>query len=409
MVKRILVSIIAIVSIFVANAVEDELSTIAINRGEAPVHEELKRFSATTEDGKYTISVSGNINLRLGYDFNGAITNHPDFITSLIPVPGDYSSERFFYMDATTSRIQVLGVAKSSRVGDVELCLNMDFRGGNMGSYTPRLRLAYVSAAGFTVGRNYTTFCDLSAAAPNIDFQGPSVCPYIYTTQVKYSHSWFDDSFSVGAALEYHGYQSMTLNNDFEAQSAFLPTIPAYVEYRWDSKATSHIRLTGLYKSNPIYDVANERNTNLNGWGAQLSGSIGLGSIFKLYYSGTCGEGITDFMQDLYGSGLDVTMSDSASPQPHLTFMNGWQVAGLAQITDRTLVSLGYSAVNICGDSSYFAADDYRKGEYAYVNLFYSLTSRVKFAAEYLWGKRKNVDYSHNTANRINAMVQYNF
>ncbi|MFI3292459.1 MAG: DcaP family trimeric outer membrane transporter [Rikenellaceae bacterium] len=409
MAKKLLTLLIATATFFMASASNKGLSAEETQKVETSAKAESKPSLTINEDGKYSISVSGNVNMRLGYDFNGSITSHPDFVTALIPVPGDYSSDKFFYMDATTSRVEVKGLAKSEKLGDVVLCLNMDFRGGSMGSYTPRLRLAYVEFAGFTIGRSYTTFCDLGAAVPNIDFEGPCVCPYIYTTQLGYTHSWLDERVNIGVALEHHGYQSMSLNDDFVAQSIYLPTIPAHVEYKWGKDLNSHIRLTGLYKSNPVYDVANDRTINLNGWGTQLSGSIGVGERLKFYYSGTCGEGITDFMQDLYGSGLDVTMSDTTTPQPQLTFMNGWQIVGLMQTSERTLISMGYSAVNICGDASRFEADDYRRGEYAYANIFYSLTPRIKFATEYLWGKRKNVNNESNTANRINAMVQYSF
>ncbi|MFI3320539.1 MAG: DcaP family trimeric outer membrane transporter [Rikenellaceae bacterium] len=364
-------------------------------------------MAAEKEESKYSIKASGYVNMRVAYDFNGAINSHPDFVTSLIPVPGDFSNQQEFYMDATTSRFEVKGLAKDTAVGDVELCLNMDFHGGDKGSYTPRLRLAYVAFADFLIGRHYTTFADMGVACPNIDFEGPNVCPYIYTTQIRYTHT-FDSNITLGGAVEYHGYSSNSLFGDIEEVDVKAPTIPAYVEYAWDSQLGSHVRLTGLYKNISLYNTADEKNINLAAWGTQFSGSFGIGKRVKLLYSGTCGEGITDFMQDLYGSGLDVTVN-TATSDPRMTFMNGFQFIGMVHATDRLMFTAGYSQVNIEGDDSRFAVTDFRQSEYAFGNVFYNLTPRIQIAAEYLWGKRTNVDKASNTANRINTMIQYNF
>ncbi|MFR9620417.1 MAG: DcaP family trimeric outer membrane transporter [Rikenellaceae bacterium] len=397
---------VAMVTMFEVAANGEGVATIEIMRGEAVVQDSVRSI-ATIEhaSGKYMITIGGNINMKASYDFDGAIDN-PDFITSLIPVPGSYDTRRRFYMDATTSRIEIKGLARDTPIGDVELCLNSDMRGGSAGSYMPRIRLAYVSFSGWLVGCAFTAFCDMGAAAPNIDFQGPSVCPYIYTTQVRYDGSLLDDKLTLGGAVEYHGYSSATLGGDYLLQSQYLPNVVGYVERNWHS---SHIRLTGLYKSLPLYDSATERDVNLDGWAAQLSGSVGVGSFVKVYYSATCGEGVTDYMQDTYGSGLDVVMSGDVASRPIMPFLYGWQAAALAQITDRVMVSAGYSQVSFGGDAALYAASDYRRGDYLFGNIFYSLTPRIQLATEYLWGARENVDASRNTANRINTMIQYSF
>ncbi len=394
-----------VATIFNTSANENNVYDIDVVRGEAIIQDSIQSIATiTSASDKYQISIGGNINMRANYDFNGAI-NHPDFITSLIPTPATFDSQRRFYLDATTSRIEIKGHGQTDMFGDVELCLNADFRGGGVGSYTPRVRLAYISVSGFTVGRNFTTFCDMGAAAPNIDFQGPSVCPYIYTTQIRYTHNILNDRVTLGAALEYHAYQSSTLGDEFAFQQQYIPSIPAYVQFNWGGKRADHIRLTALYKSIPLYELESEKNININGWGTQLSGSLGAGEHLKFYYSATCGEGITEYMQDTYGSGLDVTTTNGL----RTTFMYGWQAAALVQVSSRTMISAGYSQVIIEGENSHFAPTDFRQSDYLFANIFYSLSSRIQLATEFLWGARRNVNGERNTANRINSMIQYNF
>lgn len=416
--KRVLSTIIALTSLLQLYANADEnIDHIEINRGEAVVLDNIEPTATlTSKSGQYSISISGNINMKASYDFNGSI-NNPDFITSLISVPGSFDDDRRFYLDATTSRVELKGMAHSELVGDVELCLNMDFRGGSIGSYTPRVRLAYISLKGFVVGRNFTTFCDMGSVAPNIDFQGPNVCPFIYSTQIRYTKPLFDNKVLIGGAIEYQDYQSSTLGDEdplspsgqaFCYQDQYAPDLIGYLQYNW-REHNNHIRLTGLYKSIPLYNYTLSKDVNLNGWGTQLSGSLGLGRFVKLYYSGTLGEGITNYMQDTYGSGLDVIVSSGNSPTASMTLMYGYQLSALAQLTDRTMVSGGYSIINIEGAKSKFMASDYRQGEYLFANIFYSVTPRIQLSSEYLWGKRTNNDGAHNSANRFYTMIQYSF
>lgn len=414
--KFFLVLLTATIS-FAANAEESNVSKKEIQRSETIARDSIRpQLSLKSKDGKFSVTASGYVNLRASYDFNGSIIN-PDFITSLIDVTDAYNTQRRFYFDATTSRIEVKGKAETEKLGDVELCLNMDFRAGDAGSYTPRLRLAYVAFKGFMFGRNYTTFSDVTSISPNIDFQGPNVCPFIYTTQIRYVKP-FESGLTLGAAVEYIDYTSSSLGDESESspsgqtfcyQEKFIPDFVGYLQYKWGEDATSHIRMTGLYKSIPLYNTVSQSNVNLNGWGMQLSGSLGLSKNVTFYYSGTCGEGISNYMQDTYGSGLDATVSSGSAPEASLTPMYGWQVSTLVQLSSRVMASVGYSAVEIKGNTSKYAADDYKKCDYAFANVFYSLTPRVQLAAEYLWGQRTNFSGDNRSANRINTMLQYNF
>ena len=56
----------------------------------------------------------------------------------------DYASRQRLSMDASTSRIYLKGIANTRALGRVVVYVSTDFRGGAQGSYTPRLREAYV-------------------------------------------------------------------------------------------------------------------------------------------------------------------------------------------------------------------------------------------------------------------------
>ena len=131
------------------------------------------QFIFSTRNNRFSLGIGGYINLRTSYDMKGAVDNI-DFVPYDIPMEATYANRQRIMMDATTSRLFTKAVINSPTLGQVVAFVDMDFRGGEEFSYTPRLRSAYVSMLGFTAGRDVTTFCDLEAAPLTVDFQGPN-------------------------------------------------------------------------------------------------------------------------------------------------------------------------------------------------------------------------------------------
>ncbi|MEG0498636.1 MAG: DcaP family trimeric outer membrane transporter, partial [Alistipes sp.] len=134
---------------------------------------EKPQYIFTNKSNRFSFAIGGYINLRAAYDMNGIVDNI-DFVPSAIPMQSNYATQEQLMMDATTSRFYLKAITHSRTLGRVVIYVETDFRGGNRGSYTPRLRMAYVSFKGFTFGRDVTTFCDLAAGPNTIDFQGPN-------------------------------------------------------------------------------------------------------------------------------------------------------------------------------------------------------------------------------------------
>ena len=76
-----------------------------------------------------------------------ASSDNIDFIPYEIPIPGNYNTEQKLMMDASTSRLYISAIANTRALGRVVVHIDTDFRGGAPGSYTPRLRSAYVSTS----------------------------------------------------------------------------------------------------------------------------------------------------------------------------------------------------------------------------------------------------------------------
>lgn len=387
----------------VAEATRDHLETHrrGFQQSEKP------QFVFAAKDNSFSLAVGGFVSLRTAYDFEGLVDNL-DFVTYDIPVPGSCASKQKLVMDASTSRIFLKAIANTRALGRVLLYFETDFRGGAPNSYTPRLRTAYVSFLGLTMGRDVTTFCDLQAAPTTVDFQGPNAYNFNFATMIRYEYSFAERRLTLGVAAEMP-VPSGTFNDHFGSLPQRMPDFPLYFQYAWGAKRQSHIRASGVLRNLYYRNLSTGTASSLLGWGVQLSGHIEVVRPLDLFFNGVYGEGITPYIQDLTGAGLDFT-PDPRNPY-HLQTMPmwGWQAAAQINLTDRLFISGGYSTVRIQHSHGYYADDEYRRGQYVFGNIFYLLTSRCKIAGEYLYGTRENMSEAENRANRLNVMVQYSF
>lgn len=366
------------------------------------------QFLFAHKQNRYSLAVGGFIALRTSYDFDGT-PSATDFIPSSIPVPGDYATRQRLSMDASTSRVYIKGIANTRALGRVVVYVSTDFRGGAKGSYTPRLREAYVSFGGFTFGRDVTTFCDLDAGSKTIDFQGPNAYNFTFATMIRYEVPFAKDHLRFGLAAELPDV-SGTFGETFDPIPQRVPDFPAYLECAWGAARSSHFRVTGIVRDLYLHNATTGSNTSLLGWGVQASTRIELARALTVYGSGVYGEGISRYIQDLSGLGYDFTPDPQDPARIQTMPMWGWYGAARIHIVpQRLFVSGGYSEAHVAHRHGYYAGDQYRRGRYIFGNVFYNFTSRCTLAAEYLYGRRENMDSGRNHANRVSMQVQYNF
>lgn len=366
------------------------------------------QFLFAHKQNRYSLAIGGFVSLRTSYDFDGT-PSATDFIPSSIPIPGDYASRQRLSMDASTSRIYVKGIANTRVLGRVVIYISTDFRGGAKGSYTPRLREAFVSFKGFTFGRDVTTFCDLGAGPKMIDFQGPNAYNFTFATMIRYEVPFAKDHLRFGIAAELPDV-SGTFGETFDPIPQRVPDFPAYFECAWGADRTNHFRVTGIVRDLYLHNATTANNTSLLGWGVQASTRIDLARVLTIYGNGVYGEGISRYIQDLSGLGYDFTPDPQDPAKVQTMPMWGWYGAARINIVpQRLFISGGYSEAHVEQKHGYYSGDQYRNGQYIFGNIFYNFTSRCSLAAEYLYGRRENMDGAKNHANRVSVQVQYNF
>lgn len=369
---------------------------------------ERPQFVFASKNNRFSLALGGSVSLRASYDFDG-ISDDVNFRPSAIPVPGNYDTRQQLRMDASASRLFVKAIANSRALGRVVIFADADFRGGAENSYTPRLRSAYVSLLGLTLGRDVTTFNDLRSAPEMIDLRGPNSNSFEkYATLARYEVTFARDRLTFGVAAEMPDVEA-TYNDNFATLRQRMPDFPAYIQLAWGNNRESHIRASGIVRNLYLHNNLTGNNTSLLGWGAQFSGRIKVAQPLVLYMNGVYGEGIAPYIQDLAGAGLDFTPNPQNAEQVQTMPMWGWQASAQINLSRRVKLSGGYSTVRVERRHGAYADEQYRRGDYIFGNIFCSVTPRMKLAAEYIYGMRSTMNGAENHANRVSILAQYNF
>lgn len=362
-------------------------------------------FSAN--ENAFSFAIGGSVSLITSYDFGG-ISNSIDFVPATISTERKFNNRQKLNMDGSTSVIYLKAIANTKALGRIVMYMDTDFRGGAEGAYGLSLKTAYISFLGVTIGRDGTTFSDLSSAPTTVDFEGPNAFTYNYATLIRYERTFLQHRLRAGVALEMP-HLSATYGANFKAIPQRLPDVPIYLQYMWDEKKSSHIRASAIFRDLYAYDTANESPTSLLGWGVQFSGNIKCCRWARIMFNGVFGNGITPYIQDLNGSGLDIIPKTSNTLELKAVPMFGAQAAVEINITPRLSTSGGASVVKVYNKNIADDINPYREGVYAFGNIFYKLTPRCIVAGEYLYGSHTNIENMIGYANRINLMLMYHF
>lgn len=360
------------------------------------------RFLLTDPKAKAMFSIGGFVNFRVGYDLANVIPNL-DFVTYEIPMETTPFNRQRLLMDASTSRLFFKSVVRTAH-GPLEAYIETDFRGGN---YNLRLREAYVSFYGFTLGKTVTTFSDQAATFNTIDFEGPNGYVYERNLMLRYKYE-AKSGFSMAIAAEFPVVNATYNEPLSEPIYQRVPDIPLYVQYAWDG-GRSHIRASGLLRNMYYRDVALGKTFDELGWGAQLSGRFMLGRSVGLYGQIVYGEGLGSYIQDIQGTGSDMFPRKDMPCELAPVAQMGWLAGIQINLTKRMPLTLGYSQVTVFDTQGLLKPTDYRIGQYAVGNLFYNFSSMWSLGVEYLYGRRTNFDGVLGQSHRVQMAVQMNF
>ena len=201
---------------------------------------------------------------------------------------------------------------------------------------------------------------------------------------------------------------SATYGDNFKPMHQRVPDVPMYFQYAWGADRSSHIRASGKLRNPYMYKVSKDSNTSLLGWGVQFSGTIKVCKPLRLFMNGVYGEGITPYIQDLTGSGLDFTPNPEDPSLVRMMPMWGWQAAAQINLTRRLFIS-AVTRRSVCSAATATTLTISTSRDSIFSAMSSTHSPRCKVAGEYLYGSRKDMNNDKGHANRVNVMLQYNF
>lgn len=376
-----------------------------------------------------SLKIYGHAELNAVREFKGD-NSGSDYATFLpyAPINGSTARKGQTLVHARTSR---LGIESSTPTSfgplgiKVEGDFNNDPRLGGSGageskeaiftqmatnSYNFRLRHAYGTFAGFTIGQTWSTFMDVDNSPETVDFNGPIGSTSIRQGLIRYTYNT-PDLGNWTVALENpvsYAYDATGTTVDDG-----LSTSPDVV-LRWDKGfdwgAASIRAMTQQTK------VVNANvNASKRGYGLAATTLIKLrGGLDSLSLAATYGDGIGRYFNYIEGAFLDevnnrilteragglvVGYQYKASDILRFNFVGGWQRNFNNAYTD-------FALANGLGGGRYGIN---RSMYQLHAGLIYNPAKNVDLGLEYILGQRKTLVGEKGDLSRLNVMARYTF
>ncbi len=360
-------------------------------------------FMFLSKNAELAMGIGGVVRMRGWFDWNGSVPAN-GFAPYLIPMQKDPTSKlRLSGTPAGTAFFMTI-FAHKPWLGYLTAHIQAGFSGYNNTDF--KLKKAYVTINDLTIGYTTSTFCDPAALAPIIDAQGANGKIDRTNILVRYLHT-FKNRWSLGGSLELPKSNIDATPGLTAPCSDYVPDICAMAQYQWD-EGLSHIRLSGLLRVMAYRDLIAQRNRRVVGWGAMFSGMWKVVSPLTLYWSGAVGQGQSSYQAELSIGSYDL-VGDSANPGLLYAPTSFGITAGLKYNFLSNLYVCGtFGFMRYC-PKHHQNDDDYQQGLYGAASLFWDLTPRLQFGAEYLIGQRRNFNGKHASANRAELLFQFSF
>ncbi|MCC8170225.1 MAG: hypothetical protein LIP00_00245 [Parabacteroides sp.] len=359
------------------------------------------RFVMIDRSGKYVLGLGGFVAANISSDFNGL--SDKDFVIYDIPVPtAEFKDNKFnFALDQSRIFLKLVG---DTEMGRLIAYIETDFRGGSGGLL--HLRQAYVSFKHFLVGQTWSTFMDLDGTPYTLDFEGPNSMLSIRQPMIRYSWpitgKWMLEGAAEVPTISYSTRTNMTA-------LSYPQSVPDVIVRASYSAGFGHVQLAGVLRTLVVPDTLVNKSNHSVGYGFAFSGTVNLPAGFKFQYQATYGKGISHYFNGLKNRGLDLlynpeTRSTSLVPAwgGYVNLARTWGRGGI--FTSNLLY--GLADVNIHDNQ---LPHQYKKGYYFAVNTVWTFLKYGTIGIEYLHGERKNINGEKGDANRINALLRYNF
>ena len=366
------------------------------------------RFMIANEDQTFKFGMGGSVKLVAFADFAGTVPDY-DFVTSLIPIPTDNYGQFDLFANYSRLNVKVVGRIKGN---PIVAFIEGSFSGANDAF---KLRHAYVSFLGFTVGQTWSTFMDLQASPATIDGEGPGNQIALRHPMIRYTY-YYKKKLQAAFAVE---MSQLLMDEDavtpfqIYQQRQRIPDFIAHVKYK---DKFGHVQFGALLSMINYGDSAqHKKSLYIPGGGLSLSGTFHLWKDATLYYQVDGGRGMASYIQDLSVFGYELLPTFAGNKKVNTVWMYGGYL-GIQQVWTKKLQSnivYGITCLETPkGDRELYEKHVpwyYKQGQYLAVNTFWNFYDFASAGIELVWGEKRNLNGDKGHAHRINVFLQYDF
>jgi hypothetical protein len=350
---------------------------------------------------EYRMKIGGIVKVDMLYDFNGT-GDRNSFLMSQIPVEGspEHANRGYYNMFARDSRFSIDVRRVTPGKVPLRIFIEGDFWASSNSSYY-RLRHAYIVAGNFIFGQTWTTTSIMESIPTVIDFAAGDGLYGGRTAQIKYQNR-INDKWKWALGLEMMDY--IGIDNPFNKpgrSSLGLPALAGRLDYSWK---TGMVAL-GVNLAQMRWDGGDSLYTTAVQLAAVIGGRQYIGKDF-FTFNVALGMGSGDNIMALTGSNSNaiLTPDGELETMPAAAIVLGYVHKWNDKFT--TNASLAYTALD---PSVYRAPESMKAAAIGHINLIYQATERLSAGIEYMWGERMNKDKDFGRANRLQAMVKFDF
>ncbi|MBU1009577.1 MAG: hypothetical protein KKD74_05525 [Bacteroidetes bacterium] len=350
---------------------------------------------------EYRMKIGGRVKLDMLYDFNGT-SDRNQFLMSQIPINGspEEANRGYFNMFVRESRFSI----DMRRVTAGKVPLNIFIEGDfwastNNANY--RLRHAYIVVGNFIFGQTWTTTSIMESIPNIIDFAAGDALYGGRAAQIKYQKR-INDKWKWAAGIEMMDY--IGIDNAFNqpgSASLGLPAIGGRLDYSWK---TGMLAL-GVNLAQMRWDGGDSLYTTASQIAMVIGGRQYVGKDF-FTFNVALGKGSGDNIMALTGSNSNaiLTPDGELETMPAIAVLLGYVHKWNDRFT--TNASVAYTTLD---PSEYRAPESMKAAAIGHINLIYQATERLYAGIEYMWGERMNKNSDFGRANRVQAMVKFDF
>lgn len=346
-----------------------------------------------------TVTFGGFAKVDLIQDFD-PIGNLDQFKVNSIPIDGTPAA----------------GVGGNNNISARQTRFSLDVRGdessGHFRAYVEgdffgdanafRMRHGYGEWRGLLGGQTWSTFQDITARPPTLDYEGPDAEVFVRQPMLRYTRQ-ASDAFEWSIAVEDQNSQLTLPGGATGGGRSAMPDVPARVRLQSDR---GHIQLAGIVRQLRYVSDGGGTKEQTIAFGGNLSAKAKLFGRDAIMGHVAAGSGLGRYIEAFGGTGSDALLTADGE----LEALNSF-AAVLAYVhvwSDRLQSSVagGIATVDNQDDQPDTAIAATRS---AHANLVYSPNQRVSLGGELMWGEREDKDDATGSATRFQFSVQYKF